>query len=611
MTKDSIDRIGSGLIHGCDVLAREPVNLHKLWAGFLDSTSHRGVSTPAPDRKGILELLDHGSNLKTPAFQRSFAWGAQQVDEFWSDLKRALDQQSGPAEYFLGLIVLDNADEIQDGQQRLAVTLLLASELYLHVEAAKSLGNHDAQLAVDASALVMPALRQSPSAPLVISVQDQEVLLNRAGIRSDSPESSRRLAAARARIRSSLDADLTGRTSPDARLGRLKQWGAYLRGDAYVVVLRVPPKDAHNIFETLNTRGVRLSNGDLVKSHLISRATDPALAITKWNAVTDALKDAKSNYEDDLESFLLHYYGSRFARTTKAEFFAAFRKRVEGTDALNTLDTLIGSAKLYHALAHPGEDVSFWSQIGAGSQQAVELLNALNLKQLRYLLLAVLRDFAGANPSASGRRKQRDAVLKLTAWSIRGLVDGRTGGGDAERTYINAALAIVDGRFKTVANLKKYFVDREMLVEDDKLFELRFRQFAFDRPNSHTRARAVLYALDYARVSARSGLKPRDTLTVEHVLPKSPADGQWQNFTDSERRAYTYQLGNLLLIDGPSGANDDLANKEWPAKKALIKSWSPQTPLTDEALKSRDWTTATIDKRGDSLAKLAVKTWSL
>ena len=296
MTKDSIDRIGSGLIHGCDVLAREPVNLHKLWAGFLDSTSHRGVSTPAPDRKGILELLDHGSNLKTPAFQRSFAWGAQQVDEFWSDLKRALDQQSGPAEYFLGLIVLDNADEIQDGQQRLAVTLLLASELYLHVEAAKSLGNHDAQLAVDASALVMPALRQSPSAPLVISVQDQEVLLNRAGIRSDSPESSRRLAAARARIRSSLDADLMGRTSPDARLGRLKQWGAYLRGDAYVVVLRVPPKDAHNIFETLNTRGVRLSNGDLVKSHLISRATDPALAITKWNAVTDALKDAKSNY---------------------------------------------------------------------------------------------------------------------------------------------------------------------------------------------------------------------------------------------------------------------------------------------------------------------------
>jgi hypothetical protein len=36
--------------------------------------------------------------------------GSQQVDEYWSDLLRALDQQPGGAEYFLGLIVLDDAD---------------------------------------------------------------------------------------------------------------------------------------------------------------------------------------------------------------------------------------------------------------------------------------------------------------------------------------------------------------------------------------------------------------------------------------------------------------------------------------------------------------------
>src|SRR5437660_1225576 len=120
--------------------------------------------------------------------------------------------------------------------------------------------------------------RQTPTAPLRISAQDQEVLLNRAGIRGDSPESAKRLAAARKQLGSHLDVDLESRTSPDARLGRLKQWGSFLRHEAYVVVLRVPPKDAHNIFETLNTRGVRLSNGDLVKSHLLSRAADVDLA---------------------------------------------------------------------------------------------------------------------------------------------------------------------------------------------------------------------------------------------------------------------------------------------------------------------------------------------
>ena len=565
---------------------------------------------PAPERKGILTLLDHDSNLKTPAFQRTFAWGRQQVHEFWTDLSRALDAQPSD-DYFLGLIVLDTTDQIQDGQQRLAMTLLFASEISNRIAAVAAAGTHDAQLVRDAVAAVASALRQTPTAPLRISAQDQEVLLNRAGIRGDSPESAKRLAAARKQLGSHLDVDLESRTSPDARLGRLKQWGSFLRHEAYVVVLRVPPKDAHNIFETLNTRGVRLSNGDLVKSHLLSRAADVDLATSKWTAATDALKDAKGKYEDDLERFLLHYYGSRYGRTTNAEFFTNYRNKVASKDALAALDELIESAKLYRALAAPAESAAIWSQIGAGTQQAIELVNALALRQLRFLLLAVMRDFAGANPTAAGRRKQRDAVLKLTAWSMRALVDGRIGGGEAERTFIKAALEISSGNFTKVVQLKQHFREHEMLSLDDKLFEARFREFPFDRPTSHTRARAVLYALEYQKIANKSGLKPRDTLTVEHVLPKSPEEGQWQAFSDDDRAAYPYMLGNLLLIDGPSGANDLLATKEWNDKKQLIRTWGQQTPLTADALKRRQWTKDTIQRRTDDLAKLAVKTWSL
>lgn len=568
------------------------------------------MPTSAPESKGILELLDFSNTLKTPAFQRSFAWEGGQVDDFWNDLERALDTPTGPEDYFLGLIVLDDTDQIQDGQQRLATTLLLASEMYELVEAAKAAGIHNAQLAIDASAQISSALRQSPTAPLIISLQDQDILLNRAGIRSDSPESAKRLAAARTRLRAHLDADLSARTTPDAQLGRLKQWGEFLRGRAYTVLLRVPPKDAHNIFETLNTRGVRLSNGDLVKSHLIARATDTPLAVNKWNQITDTLKDTSGKYEDDLESFLLHYYGSRYGRTTKVEFFTDYRLAVEASDALVTLDELIESARLYRALTAPASESVFWSGIGAGTQQAVELLNGLGLKQLRYLLLAVLRDFASTQVASTRRKKQREAVLKIAAWSVRGLVHGQTGGGEAEHTYITAAAEIRSGNVTTVDKLRKWFVDREMLVVDNALFKTAFKQFPFDRRNSHTRARAILYALERQKISNKSGLKPRETLTVEHVLPQSPEPGEWANFNDDQQRVYTYNLGNLLLIDGPSRANDLLGNKEWPQKKTLIKSWGDQTALTTAALKYQQWTTSTIDKRNDALADLAVKTWS-
>jgi Protein of unknown function (DUF1524) len=435
------------------------------------------------------------------------------------------------------------------------------------------------------------------------------VLLNRAGVRSDLPESANRLDAARKRLGDHLKKDLDGKSTPDARLARLKQWGAYLRENAYTVLLRVPPKDAHNIFETLNTRGVRLSNGDLVKSHLIARASDTALAVGKWNQITDSLKEANGKYEEHLESFLLHFYGSRFAKTTRARFFADYRTAIESVDALAALDELLENARLYHALVDPRGASSLWSPIGAEAQHAVELLNGLGLKQLRYLLLSVLRDLGAKQAAKPRRKKQRDAVVKIAAWSMRGLVHGRTGGGEAEKTYISAAKAIREGKIATVAGLKVLFTERNMLLLDDSLFRQAFEDFRFDSQYSHNRARAVLYALELHKMSHKAGVVPKPTLTLEHLLPQSPEPGDWSAFSEDERRIYTWNLGNLLLVDGPSKANDSLGNLEWPEKKTKIQSWGDQTPLTTEALKFKQWTMATIDKRTKALASLAVSAW--
>src|SRR5216684_9191267 len=105
------------------------------------------MPSPDPVRNGILELLDFRHTLKTPAFQRSFAWERTHIDDYSNDLKRALDLPGGSEDYFLGLIVLDTTDQIQDGQQRLATTLLFASGISKRIEAAKAAGNHDPQLA--------------------------------------------------------------------------------------------------------------------------------------------------------------------------------------------------------------------------------------------------------------------------------------------------------------------------------------------------------------------------------------------------------------------------------------------------------------------------------
>jgi len=100
-----------------------------------------------------------------------------------------------------------------------------------------------------------------------------------------------------------------------------------------------------------------------------------------------------------------------------------------------------------------------------------------------------------------------------------------------------------------------------MFISDDALFKSKFLGFPWDRARSHTRARAILLALEYQKIGAKAAVAPLDTLTVEHVLPQSPNAGEWQQFTDEERAIYTYDIGNLLLVDGPSRANDLLGNQ--------------------------------------------------
>src|SRR5204863_4846187 len=96
-------------------------------------TSHVSATTqkPDPSARGIAALFDSSSPLRTPIIQRSYAWTADNVKEFWSDLTEA---RAAGRYHFLGLIVIDQGGRIHDGQQRLATTFLLIQALKSQLE---------------------------------------------------------------------------------------------------------------------------------------------------------------------------------------------------------------------------------------------------------------------------------------------------------------------------------------------------------------------------------------------------------------------------------------------------------------------------------------------
>lgn len=528
-----------------------------------------------PTKLGLIKLLEPGHPLETPHFQRSYAWTDKEVWEYWADLKAALDAQGGPAEYFMGLIVVDEKRRIQDGQQRLATTLIFVQELY---DLAKSITKGSTQYQeklLDEIAGVLAPLNTDSKPVLVISDADQRVLLKKAGIAATLPESTRRLRAAREQLRDLLEKDVASKQI-NAKLARLLSWAQMLDEVAYVVELEVPPQVAHKIFETLNTRGVQLSNGDLFKSYLLARASNHNAAQHVWEHVITALTDAEGDYETNLDDFLYHYYGSKYDKVVSKELlFGAFAARVPQQDPLDVLEDLRVSAELYAGLVYPFVAPALKKHT-EDARYSIEFINGMRFRQLRYLLLAVLRDYPQGETKVTDRRNQQsELITRVASWSIRSLVTGRVGGQVAQNLYVAAAKAIREAKAISPQHVRKLFVDKQLFVTTNTAFEGEFETWRFDT----AQARALLFELERAQLGTNAAIELKGNLTLEHVLPKRPKTGTWKFFTGDDRTIYPHRVGNYLLLAQPF--NSSLGNIEWPQKRTKIHAEKEsQTPLT-------------------------------
>jgi hypothetical protein len=57
-------------------------------------------------------------------------------------------------------------------------------------------------------------------------------------------------------------------------------------------------------------------------------------------------------------------------------------------------------------------------------------------------------------------------------------------------------------------------------------------------------------------------------VNLEHILPKSPKEGQWKSFTEEDQKLYVHRLGNMALLQ--KGANGRIGNQPWTVKKPIL-----------------------------------------
>jgi len=551
------------------------------------------------DHKGIGAVLAHNF-LRVPPNQREYSWEEEHVADLLQDFSRALDR--GPVSYFLGTLVFtaseDGIPEVADGQQRLATTMMLLAAIrdYFHLagDHARVSGIEKYLRDIDlATAQTVPKLRlnledndffvryvlQAPGEPGRLSVLPTK-------------ESHRRIVRAATAIRKYI-ADTLLLKKKEAQAEHLVKWVDFVRDFAQVIQLVVPDHmDAFMMFETLNDRGLKASQADLLKNYLFQFAGDQMTeAHQRWAKMLGTLESL--GVDDIVMDYLRHATICQHGPTKEKEVFDRIRASVNSkSQAMDFLAELAYGVGPYSALFNP--EHTFWNAYGPTTRGHVRTMLELKVGQIRPLMFAVIQKFS--IPEA------KKALRTFVSWSVRFLIVGGRGG-VLDTAYGLRAEEVTKAKLPNAFDLAAAMIDT---VANDRTFETVFSDASVSQPFL---ARYYLRALER---EAKSLPEPEwipndsESINLEHVLPEVPGPG-WEHIDEETAAAFHKRIGNMVLL--PAKKNVALGNKSFQEKRMVYLDSG--YVLTAEAGEPTVWNVPEIIARQKRLASLAVQTWPL
>jgi len=534
------------------------------------------------------------NRLRVPTFQREYAWEVEQVDQLFGDFNRA---KTDHTDHFLGTIVTiakgpHEPLEIVDGQQRLTTTALLIaairevmSEIGQSAKVIESISN-DYLSSFDRKA-------GGPVPKLTLNIDDNEFF---AGIVAGTlleptRESHARLLAAHKRAKAFIKR-IAATFSEADRPTALNDWLEFIEHEASVILVKTDhAAKAFRMFETLNDRGLKTSQADLVKSYLFGEANKRiGEAQSRWSSMKDNLEEIDD--DDRAINFLRHAIIATRQFVRAEEIYSTIQNSVRGEhNAAGFLSALESMSRTYVATFQPSAD--YWRGYAASTARALKVFNRFDLKPIRPLVLALALKFDV---------QEFDAALKLlVSLSVRLVVASRTRSGTLEQTFATAALSVYEGRIISTSSLKTAL---NSVVIGDVDFK---KEFANARVSKAELARYYLGALEAANAADSEPwyvLNDDPTIiTLEHVMPQN-TDSSWAIDEDTHK-SYLKRIGNLCLLQ--KSGNEAAANKPFVEKKTAFASASPV--ITSMIADYDTWGPTEIEARQIRLADLAVKAW--
>lgn len=551
-----------------------------------------------------------------PFFQRSYVWSEENWQLFWENIEEELDafKLQQKSEHFIGTIITKQLAtdsfstqpmELIDGQQRLTTVSLILKAI------------------ADTADGSYPNLKEQTNQLIKFQDSKGEKFLRLQHSKIDKKY---------------FDAVMHGEelnTLPNQRhpiilgykffISKVQTFKDEQRDDLKNMLLNRFPvismlleetDDEQEIFDTINSLGVRLTIGELLKNYIFREDGLKTFYSDYWQSVFESDESTVQFWEATKTS-------GRVQRTNLELLLYCFL--IIETESEVRLEKLYREYKKYLKDRSIDEKIAFLVKLGkyagdyykfpAGTElneisfsehekRLFHIIEYLEITTVYPLLLLLYRQIQDTDE----REKcllllesylVRRTVCKLTSKNYNRLFIG----------FINSLKRLENFGYKEFRETTLAFGEDTNRMPDDEEFKRGFlHNYLYNRYAREVLYCIALYQLDnnYSDMRKLSAL----SYSVEHIMPKKWEEN-WSNpdMTETEkdtRHRKLKTLGNLTLVT--KALNSKLKNSAWVSKRSILQKHSLLT-LTSDYLVLEEWNEQEIAARGEILANLAMKIW--
>ncbi len=619
--------------------------------------------------------------FRIPDYQRGYAWTSKQLDEFWNDISSLGEHQN----HYYGVITVEEVPEpklcewpddlwiissksyspyyVVDGQQRLTTAIILIQSMLDLLQEEDSL-NYTSKAEIRKKFIFERKEATDLNRSYLFGYEKDNPSYNYLKSRifgEDLPDHA--LPEETIYTKNLLDArQFFGRSLESLSRSQIEVLYKKITQRMLLTIYTISQDiDVFIAFETMNNRGKRLSNLELLKNRLIYISTKlqednfekealRARINEGWKSIYHYLGKNKQNPLDDDEFLAIHYsiYFDNKLSHKSVEPYDSFYIQREGYVGRVLLDSIYSIKSLQDSDSGAVPTKSSINEYVTSLKNAVEVWFAQNNPKesalepdIQYELDRILRVEQHANASMlvlsfflkESHAEKRIKFLRLLEKRlfIGSFINIRfynLPSSDREKfTFAKLANDLHNGKISSDDVTKT--LSHNVLVDESVKAYLAQAKKAYQKSGYYAWNGLRYFLFEYEMELQSKSKTNRQKLfwpefvehktdyhTIEHIYPQRPRSAEWvesfQHYTSQERTLLRHSLGNLLPLS--KGKNSSVGNKPFSHKKGTAGStvgYRYGSYSEIEVSHIEEWNALEIMKRGIKLLSFLEKRWGI